>query len=117
MGNNATPTGHDALREATMDKPDHHILVCMSFRGLEPKGTCIRKGAPDLVAHLDAEIAARGLNAFVSTTGCLQFCDKGPVLVVYPQGHWYGGVDDEDAVDAILDALEAGEPCTALLLT
>lgn len=99
-----------------MEKPDHHILVCMSFRGLEPKGTCIRKGAPDLVAYLDGEVSSRGINAFVSTTGCLQFCERGPVLVVYPEAHWYGGVEDEDAIDAILDALEEGRACEEYLL-
>ena len=26
-----------------MEKPEHHIFVCMSFRGLEPKGKCIKK--------------------------------------------------------------------------
>ncbi len=25
-----------------MEKPEHHIFVCMSFRGLEPKGKCIK---------------------------------------------------------------------------
>ena len=30
-----------------MEKPEHHIFVCMSFRGLEPKGKCIKKNAPD----------------------------------------------------------------------
>jgi (2Fe-2S) ferredoxin len=29
-------------------------------------------------------------------------------LVVYPNGHWYAGVDGEDAIDAILDALKEG---------
>ena len=44
----------------------------------------------------------------VSTTGCLKLCDSGPILVVYPNGHWYAGVDGEDAIDAILDAIQEG---------
>ena len=38
-------------------------------------------------------------------------CDNGPVMVVYPHNQWYGGVDSEEAVDAILDALEEGKEC------
>ena len=64
----------------------------MSFRGLEPKGKCIKKNAPDLLGYLESELADRGLdNVMVSTTGCLKLCDKGPVVVVYPEGYWYAG--------------------------
>jgi len=44
----------------------------------------------------------------VSTTGCLKLCEEGPIVLVYPQGHWYKGISSEDAVDAILDSLENG---------
>jgi (2Fe-2S) ferredoxin len=53
----------------------------------------------------------------VSTTGCLKLCDSGPVLLVYPEGHWYAGVDREAAIDAILDALEDGGPARDYLLS
>ena len=39
----------------------------------------------------------------------MKACDHGPVMVIYPSGHWYGNVDSEDVVDEILDALEDGE--------
>jgi predicted metal-binding protein len=68
-----------------MEKPEHHIFVCMSFRGLEPKGKCIRKNAPELLGYLESELADRGMNnVMVSTTGCLKLCDNGPIMVVYP---------------------------------
>lgn len=90
-----------------MDKPRFHLLVCGSFRGTEAKGVCHQKGALGLLGYLESEIIDRGLDAMVSSTSCLKACDHGPVLVVYPEGDWYGGVDEE-AVDAILDALEGG---------
>jgi (2Fe-2S) ferredoxin len=43
----------------------------------------------------------------VSSSGCLKACTKGPVMVVYPDGHWVGGVDSHEKIDAILDALQA----------
>jgi (2Fe-2S) ferredoxin len=99
-----------------MKKPDHHILVCASFRGTEAKGKCIKKESLQLIPYLEEELADRGLNAMVSSTGCLKLCEEGPVMVVYPQGHWYRGVTGEDAVDEILDALEAGEIAEKYLL-
>jgi (2Fe-2S) ferredoxin len=95
-----------------MDKPTHHILLCASFRaGGDPKGACHKKGSADLLPYIEEEILARGLDALVCSTGCMKQCDSGPVMVIYPENHWYGGVDSEEAVDAILDALQAGEIC------
>lgn len=99
-----------------MQKPDYHIFVCASFRGLEAKGKCIKKESMQLINYLEEEIADRGLNAMVSSTGCLKLCEEGPILVIYPQGHWYRGVADEGAVDEILDALEEGRTVEKRLL-
>ena len=76
-----------------MEKPKHHIFVWLtSFRGLEPKGKCIKKNAPELLGYLESELADRGMDSvMVSTTGCLKLCDNGPILVVYPNGYWYAG--------------------------
>jgi (2Fe-2S) ferredoxin len=100
-----------------MEKPDYHILVCASFRGLEAKGKCIKKDSMQLIPYLEEELADRGLNAMVSSTGCLKLCDEGPVLVVYPQGHWYGRVESEEAIDTILDSLENGAVADEFLLS
>ena len=93
-----------------MDKPEHHIFVCASFRaGGDPKGVCHKKGSVDLLPYIENEILDRGLDAQITSTGCMKACDYGPVMVVHSQGVWYGNVDSEDAVDEILDALEDGE--------
>jgi (2Fe-2S) ferredoxin len=92
-----------------MNKPKHHIFVCASFRlGGEPKGMCYKKNSAGLLQYLETEINDRGIeNISVSSTGCLKMCEKGPILIVYPEADWYGDVDEE-AVDQILDALENG---------
>jgi (2Fe-2S) ferredoxin len=100
-----------------MQKPDHHILVCASFRGTEAKGKCIRKESLQLIPYLQEQFADRGMNAMVSTTGCLNLCEDGPVMIVYPQAYWYRGITSEEAVDEILDALEDGKPAQKYLLT
>jgi len=101
-----------------MDKPEHHIFVCASFRaGGDPKGVCHKKGSADLLPYIENEILDRGMDAQVTSTGCMKACDYGPVMVIYFQGIWYGSVDSEDAVDEILDALEDGKIAENLIIT
>jgi (2Fe-2S) ferredoxin len=38
----------------------------------------------------------------VNTSGCLDRCEEGPVVVVYPDAVWYTYVDNED-LDEIVD--------------
>ena len=93
-----------------MEKPEHHIFVCASFRADgDPKGVCHKKGFTALLPYIENEILDRGLDAQITATGCMKACDHGPVMVIQPQGLWYGGVDCEDVVDEILDALEDGD--------
>jgi (2Fe-2S) ferredoxin len=99
-----------------MKKPEYHLLVCNSFRiSGEPQGVCNKKGAADLLGYLENEIIDRGLNAQVSATGCLKFCEHGPAMVVYPAGWWYDRIDT-GKLDTILDALENGLPADELLV-
>lgn len=93
-----------------MTKPNTHILVCGSFRASGvPQGVCAKKGSMSLLGYLETELADRGMSdVSVTATGCLKACDRGPVLVMHPQNLWYGGVESEDAIDAILDAMESG---------
>ena len=100
-----------------MDKPDYHIFVCNSFRmSGEPQGICNKKGGPTLMQYIEEEVLDRGLDAMISATGCLKVCDRGPAIVIYPQNYWYGNVDEE-AIDAILDALEDGKAREEYLIT
>jgi (2Fe-2S) ferredoxin len=102
-----------------MEKPRHHIFVCCSYRvGGEPKGKCSKKDPVELIGYMESELPDRGLDdVLVSSAGCMKLCDHSPVMVVYPEGYWYGGVDCEDAVDEILDALADGGAADKYLLT
>ncbi len=99
-----------------MHKPEYHFFLCNSFRiNGDPQGSCNRKGSPELLQHLQAEIGDRGIDAIVSTTSCLNVCEKGPILVIYPQGWWYFELTEEK-VDQILDAVETGQSVPELLM-
>ena len=92
-----------------MNKPEYHFFICNSYRvSGEPQGVCNKKGATELLQYLETEIQDRGIDGMVSSTGCLQVCTEGPVMVLYPANKWFGSVDEEK-IDAILDAIEEGE--------
>ena len=89
-----------------MRKPKYHFFLCNSFRSNgEPQGVGNKKGAIDLLQYLQCEISDREIDAIVSTTSCLNVCEKGPVLVVYPNALWYFELT-EQKIDEILDAIE-----------
>jgi len=101
-----------------MIKSARHILVCGSFRASgSPQGVCAKKGSLDLLSYLETELGDRGMSDIsVTATGCLKACDRGPIMVVYPEGDWYGGIEGEEQIDAVLDALEAGASAKQYLL-
>lgn len=101
-----------------MEKPKNHIFVCASFRASgEAQGVCHKKGATEFLPYLEGELADRGMtDVVVSSTGCLKACDRGPIMVIYPENYWYGSVDSEEKIDEILDALEDGDVLEDYLL-
>ena len=51
----------------------------------------------------------------MTATGCVGLCEKGPIVMIYPEGIWYGEVGEDDIED-ILDALEEGEIVDSLVI-
>jgi len=100
-----------------MQKPKHHVLVCASFRLKgESQGMCHKKDSAALLPYIENELSDRGMeDVMISSTGCLSRCENGPLMVVYPQGSWYGAITEE-RIDEILDALQEGREATELLL-
>ncbi len=101
-----------------MEKPKHHLFVCASFRATgEPQGVCHKKGAISFLQYLQEGLADREMeDAIVSMSGCLKVCDRGPAMVVYPEGYWYGKVESQEAIDEILDALAQGKAAEKYLI-
>lgn len=63
----------------------------------------------EVVEKLRAKIREAGLpgNIRVQRAGCLDLCGRGPALVVYPQGIFYGGIT-LDMLDDLVDHLRRG---------
>ncbi len=97
--------------------PKYHVFLCTSCRlNGEPKGTCSQKGSNQLVARLMEEIEDRDLSGavMVTNTGCFGICSRGPVMVVYPEGIWYGNLTSDDIETIVEEHFEGGTPVEAL---
>ena len=94
-----------------------HIFICTNERpDGHPRGCCMKKQSESLVQLFKQEIARSGLNAEVRAqkAGCLDVCEYGPALVVYPDGIWYGKVQSEDVSEIVQDHLLKDKPVERL---
>jgi (2Fe-2S) ferredoxin len=95
----------------------HHIFVCENIRPEDdPKGCCSAKGSAEIRAAMKREIKQRGLRGVVraNQSGCLDACEFGPSVVVYPEGIWYGGVTPEDVPEIMESHILGGKPVERL---
>lgn len=102
-----------------MVTPKHHIFVCTSCRinGTQ-QGYCYQQKGVNIVQTFLEEIDDRELSGdiMINNTGCFGICEKGPIVVVYPEGVWYGNVSPDD-VERIMDEhIEGGTPVEDLLI-
>ena len=78
---------------------EKHIFVCCNQRSPgHARGCCDPEGSERLRTRLKAELKRHGLGIQVraNKAGCLDQCEVGPTMVIYPEAIWYGGVQDED---------------------
>lgn len=63
-------------------------------------------------------LAAHGLKHEVraNKSGCLDQCEHGPTVVVYPDAVWYGRVKMEDVAEIVESHILAGKPVERLIL-
>ena len=69
---------------------------------------CIASGAGEVIAAFKAEIEKQGLQADVNTkeTGCPGFCERGPVVVIYPEEICYLQVKPEDVPEIVSQTIK-----------
>jgi (2Fe-2S) ferredoxin len=80
-----------------------HVFCCANERPAgHPRGCCLEKGALRLRNYMKARAKELGLDDVrVNVSGCLDRCELGPTMVIYPEGVWYSYRTSED-VDEIL---------------
>jgi len=88
-----------------------HVLIC--------NGTgCTASKAPELMARLEKALAEKGIEKEVKIvkTGCFGLCEKGPILVIYPEGATYCHVTPDDIEEIVNEHLIKGRIVKRLLL-
>jgi (2Fe-2S) ferredoxin len=102
-----------------MSRYQRHVFVCINERPPgHPKGCCFEKGSAAIRDALKAELQKRGLSGIVraNNSGCLDACEFGVSLVIYPDGIWYGGVKKEDVAEIVDRTIVDGEVIQRLLV-
>ena len=79
-----------------------HVFCCTNVRPKgHPRGCCSEKGSVKLRDYMKARVKQLGLERVrINLSGCLDRCELGPTMVIYPEGVWYSckGRDDIDEV-------------------
>jgi len=81
-----------------------HVFCCTNQRAEDdPRGSCHARGGVGLRNYFKKQAKAAGVEGIrVNAAGCLDRCEFGPVIVVYPEGIWYS-VQSEADVDEIIE--------------
>jgi (2Fe-2S) ferredoxin/ubiquinone/menaquinone biosynthesis C-methylase UbiE len=94
----------------------YHVFICDQKK---PEGVpcCAAAGSAATIEALRKEVAVRGLldEVQITTCGSLGACERGPNLVVYPEGVWYSGVRPEDVAEIVESHFVQGRPVERLV--
>jgi (2Fe-2S) ferredoxin len=94
-----------------------HVFICTNQKE-GGKKCCGEEKGMILVNSFKEALKSRGLHVQMRAqkTGCLDACNFGPALVVYPEGTYYGNVQIEDINEIIENDLLQNQPVTRLVL-
>lgn len=91
---------------------ERHVFFCTNKRA-NGEACCADCGVDELRAYAKSRCKEMGLNGAgkvrINSAGCLDRCEEGPVMVVYPEAVWYSFVDEEDVNEIIDSHLVNGE--------
>ena len=97
----------------------HHVFFCTNQRD-DGRQSCNQCGAREARDYMKQRCKALGIagagQVRVNTAGCLDRCELGPVIVVYPEAVWYTYVDQSDLDEIIERHLRKGEVVERLRL-
>jgi (2Fe-2S) ferredoxin len=102
-----------------MKRFEKHIFICENKRpDGHPRGCCLDKGSADVRALFKKRLKESGLKADVraNTAGCLDACEFGVTILVYPEQIWYGAVTPDDVEEIIQSHIMNNIPVKRLMI-
>lgn len=89
----------------------HHVFFCVNVRE-DGRACCSQHDSEGVRDYAKGCIKKLNLNGAgkvrINASGCLDRCDEGPVMVVYPDNVWYTYVDKSDIDEIIAEHLQGG---------
>lgn len=96
----------------------YHVFCCTTSRppGV-PHPSCGPAGSMDLAAYLKDKVKDAELEGVrINPSSCLGMCDRGPAMVVYPEGTWYSVKTTADMDEIFESHLKGGQKVDRLLM-
>ncbi|WP_373048096.1 (2Fe-2S) ferredoxin domain-containing protein [Vulgatibacter sp.] len=96
---------------------ERQIFICTNRRPEgAPRPSCAARGSEAVRDAFKKQLAALGIHKSVraNASGCLDACEEGVSVVVYPEAVWYGGVTVEDVPEIIREHVLGGRPVERL---
>ena len=99
-------------------KYDKHVFICTNQRVNSERPCCGEEHGLALVKAFKDAIKTQGLNVNTRAqrAGCMDTCELGPSVVVYPEGVFYGKVQLTDVPEIIQEHLVNNRPVERLRL-
>ena len=97
-----------------------HVFVCQNERPPDdPRGSFLARGGDKVREAFAKELKARNLARVIraNKAGCLDACERGVCVVVYPEAVWYGAVTPADVPEIVERHLVGGTPVARLLVS
>ena len=97
---------------------ERHVFCCNNERAQgHPRGCCAAGGAQALRDYMKQQARRLGKRAVrINQAGCLDRCELGPVMVIYPEGVWYAYRTQADVDEIIQTHLIDGGRVERLML-
>ncbi len=95
-----------------------HVFCCTNRRpDSAARGSCAAKGSEELRDYMKKRVKEERIEGSrINAAGCLDRCELGPVMVIYPEGIWYTYKTKEDVDEIIRDHLLGGRVVQRLVI-
>ena len=96
-----------------------HVFCCTNQRPeTHRRGCCASKASENLANYMCRRgmVTAGDKNIRINLSGCLNMCEYGPVMVIYPEGVWYHYETEADIEEILSRHVVRGERVPRLMV-